>query len=146
VRPDKLTLAGLQATLRLYRDPQSLPQRHPVFRMLLAPLHVLEQSAAALERAIRLVLPEIEVTRQPGSSEAGGGSLPTLSFPTWTVRVRHPRLEAALLARNLRQREVPVICRIQDEALVFDCRTLLPGEIDEVARALGEVVRELSGN
>jgi len=146
VRPDKLTLAGLQATLRLYRDPQTLRDRHPVFRMLLAPLQVLEESAATLEHAIRRVLPDVGVVRQPGTSEAGGGSLPTLLFPTWTVCVRHPRLEAALLGQNLRRREVPVICRIQNDALVFDCRTLLPGDIDEIARALGEVVRELSGN
>jgi L-seryl-tRNA(Ser) seleniumtransferase len=144
LRPDKMTLAGLEATLRLYRDPEALARRLPVFRMLSAPVSELESAAAELADAIGQVLPDAQVNRQRDTSEAGGGSLPTISFPTWTVIVRHPTLASMALAAALRQRETPVICRVQDEALVFDCRTLLAGDTDQVAAALAEAARELA--
>jgi L-seryl-tRNA(Ser) seleniumtransferase len=58
LRPDKMTLAGLEATLRLYRDPEALVRRLPVFRMLSAPLAELERAAAELARAIGQAAPE----------------------------------------------------------------------------------------
>jgi len=144
VRPDKMTLAGLEATLRLYRDPEALARRLPVFRMLAASPAELENSAVELADAIRQVLPEAQVTQQPDTSEAGGGSLPMISFPTWIVIVRHPALPSMRLAAAVRQRETPVICRVQEEALVFDCRTLLAGDAEQIAAALAEAVRELA--
>jgi L-seryl-tRNA(Ser) seleniumtransferase len=139
-----MTLAGLEATLRLYRDPEALARRLPVFRMLAASPAELENSAVELADAIRQVLPEAQVTQQPDTSEAGGGSLPMISFPTWIVIVRHPALPSMRLAAAVRQRETPVICRVQEEALVFDCRTLLAGDAEQIAAALAEAVRELA--
>jgi L-seryl-tRNA(Ser) seleniumtransferase len=144
VRPDKMTLAGLEATLRLYRDPLALARRLPVYRMLSASPTELELAAADLTDAIAQALPDVRLSRQPATSEAGGGSLPTISFPTWTVTMRHPTLPSMRVAAALRQLETPVICRVQDEALVFDCRTLLVGDTDQIAAALAEVVRDLS--
>lgn len=142
-RPDKMTLAGLEATLRLYRDPASLAHRHPAFRMLSAPPAALEKTAVLLEHAVSRAVPEADVRSIPDVSEAGGGTLPTLEFPTWTVRIRHPRVSSMRLAAALRQRELPIICRVQEECLVCDCRTLLPGDTEQIAAALAEVVREL---
>ncbi len=144
VRPDKMTLAGLEATLRLYRDPEALARRLPVFRMLAASPAELERTAVELADAIRQVLPGAQVSQQPDTSEAGGGSLPTIAFPTWIVMVRHGAVPSMRLAAAVRQRETPVICRVQDEALVFDCRTLLAGDAEQIAAALAEAVRELA--
>ena len=144
LRPDKMTLAALEATLRLYRDPAALVRRHPVFRMLSVRPALLEKTAVHLEHAVSRALTDADVISIPGVSEAGGGSLPTLSFPTWTVQVRQPEVASMRLAAALRERELPIICRVQDEALVFDCRTLFPGDIEQIASALAEVVRDLS--
>jgi len=143
VRPDKLTLAGLEATLRLFRDPEALCRRHPVLRMLSASRPVLEKVAVQLEHAVSQALPGAEVLSVPDYSEAGGGSLPTVQFPTWTVRVRHPQVESVRLAAALRQLDVPIICRVQDEALVLDCRTLLADDVEQIAAGLAEASREL---
>ena len=78
-------------------------------------------------------------------SEAGGGSLPTRPFPTWVVVVRLAKLPAATLAAELRQRDVPIICRVHDEALLFDVRTLEPDEAQQISGALAEVVLENRG-
>ena len=144
-RPDKLALAGLEATLRLYRDPDTLCRRLPVWRMLSASRPTLEKTAVQLEHALSHALAAAEVVSVTDFSEAGGGTLPTLPFPTWTVRVRHPGLASMSIAELLRQRDLPIICRVQDEALVFDCRTLFPGDPEQIAGALAEVTRELLG-
>jgi L-seryl-tRNA(Ser) seleniumtransferase len=91
-------------------------------------------------------LPEVTVRCAADESYAGGGSLPTIPFPTWVVCVRHPELSADQLAGALRQRELPIICRVHDEALVFDCRTLSSEDADLIPAALAEVVRELGTN
>ena len=144
-RVDKMTLAGMEATLRLYRDPDSLHRRLPIYRMLATTPAKLEEMARTIGQQISQHLPEVTVRCAADESYAGGGSLPTIPFPTWVVCVRHPELSADQLAAALRQRELPVICRVHDEALVFDCRTLSSEDADLIPAALAEVVRELSG-
>jgi len=142
-RPGKLTFAALEATLRLYRDPESLVRRLPIFQMLAAHAGTLENAARHLADRIRQSLAEATVTCAPDHSEAGGGSLPTVPFPTWTVRVRHPSLHVQALAGALRRRDLPIVCRIHEDALVFDLRTLRADDAEQIAAALREVTREL---
>jgi L-seryl-tRNA(Ser) seleniumtransferase len=138
-----MTLAGLEATLRLYRDPEALTRAVPVYRMLTAPLEQLEGIAGRLARQIGDQVPDAEVGCEPDESYAGGGTLPTVPFSTWVVRVRHTGLDSGRIAAALRQRDVPIICRVRDESLIFDCRTLLREDEDQVAAALADTVREL---
>jgi L-seryl-tRNA(Ser) seleniumtransferase len=145
-RPDKLTLAALEATLRLYRDPQALHENIPALRMLLAGDATLRQQADGLAAAIQRQLPGATVESVQDQSQAGGGSLPTVAFPTWAVRVQHPDFTAAVLSDALRGRDVPIVARIKDGALLFDCRTLVGDDADEIPIALAETVRELADN
>lgn len=141
-RPDKLTLAALEATLRLYRDPESLHRRLPILKMLAAPPEKLEETARRIARQIAEALPQADVRCENDQSYAGGGSLPTLAFPTQIVRVRIPEVASAHLAAALRQRDVPILGRLRDEALIFDCRTLSEDDAEQIAPALAEAVRE----
>ena len=77
---------------------------------------------------------------ETGASEMGGGALPGVELPTALVAIRAGHLPAAEIARRLRCREVPVISRLQDDQVVLDVRTLLPGEEDVVAAAVKEVL------
>jgi len=142
-RPDKMTLAGLEATLRLYRDPEALVRRLPVYRMLSTPAGHLESLANRLAQRIAAQAPTTEVECEPDESFAGGGTLPTVAFPTWVVRLRHAEFDTGQVAAALRQRDLPIICRVHDEALVFDCRTLSEDDPDRIAAALAEILREL---
>lgn len=135
VRPDKMTLAALEATLRLYRDPQTLRERLPTARMLLARPETLRSTAESLARALS-GLARADVEPRADSSFAGGGSLPTLELPTWTVTLRVRDVPAERLAAALRLGEVPVICRVQRESLVLDCRTIQPDDIEQIAASL----------
>ena len=142
-RPGKLTLAGLEATLRLYRDPAIVVRRIPAYRMLSQSQADLEQVAKRLAQSIAEAVAEAEITGKMDFSEAGGGSLATQPFPTWVVVVRLQNKPADTMASALRQRGLPIICRIHDDALVFDPRTLTAEDVEQIPAALAEAVREI---
>jgi L-seryl-tRNA(Ser) seleniumtransferase len=142
-RPDKLTLAALEATLRLYRDPDALAAKLPVLRMLLSAPQKLEAVARRLAADLQRHVPEASVDCRADRSYAGGGSLPTLAFDTWVVRLRHPRHAAEKLAAGLRAREVPVVCRLNEAAVVFDTRTLRDDDVEAIPPGLADALREL---
>jgi L-seryl-tRNA(Ser) seleniumtransferase len=144
LRPDKMTLAALEATLRLHRDPAALARRLPVYRMLTATAEQLERRAEKLAESLRAGLPELRIAVAADQSYAGGGTLPAVALPTWVVRVKHPALASEALAAALRRRETPVICRLHDGALVLDVRTLRDEEAEELLAAIVDSIRESS--
>jgi L-seryl-tRNA(Ser) seleniumtransferase len=136
MRPDKMTLALLEATLRVYLDPDRVDHQLPVLRMIRATQAELRPAADRL--AARLgeagIAADVEVFEDV--SEIGGGSLSNQHMPTWCVGVRPREWSAQDAARALRMGEPSVFARVKDDRLAFDVRTLLPGEIAEVADAL----------
>ena len=130
LRIDKITIAALTAVLSLYLDPDSLPQRLPVLRLLTRPL---DDVRAAAERIAPRVATAVEavasVTVISCSSEIGSGALPTQEIPSAGLALRPASGRAsgrALtgIAAAFRQLPVPVIGRIQDDAFVLDLRCL----------------------
>ncbi len=143
-RPGKLTLAGLEATLRLYRDPAVAVRRIPVYRMLARTLEELERAAHQLAQRLSEVVSQATVFVEADWSEAGGGSLPDRPFPTWIAGLRPDGLAAQAIADALRRRDLPIICRLREDALIFDPRTLEPDELEQIPGAVAEVMRELA--
>jgi len=146
VRPDKLALAALEATLRLYRDPATVVRRVPVLRALARSERELHAAAERICARFREVLPQAEARVMADHSEAGGGSLAAVPFPTWVVEARLTGVPAEAAAAALRRRDVPVVCRIRDERLVFDPRTLDEDEAEQIVAALADVARELTSS
>ncbi|MCO5166176.1 MAG: L-seryl-tRNA(Sec) selenium transferase [Planctomycetes bacterium] len=143
LRPDKLTLAALEATLVASRDPARAAQELPALGMIAAPLEALEARAHAIARALVSALPSLVVAVVEGASKVGGGSYAVEALPTRLVAVAPPagwRLE--VVARRLRERDPAVFARLHDDRLVLDPRTLLgPDEDREVVEALVDVLR-----
>jgi L-seryl-tRNA(Ser) seleniumtransferase len=137
VRADKFTLAALEATLALYRDPETARREIPVLRMLTVDSHDLRRRAEALARAL-----PAGMQAQPleGASEVGGGSFPGATLRTWLVRLAPAGISADELAARLRGAEPPVIARIEADHVVLDPRTILPGEEEAVIRAAGTAI------
>jgi L-seryl-tRNA(Ser) seleniumtransferase len=75
-----------------------------------------------------------------GFSAVGGGALPEVQLPTTLVAVRPHERTVAALEEALRQRSLPVLARIQDNALLLDVRTLRAGEMAELTLALAEAL------
>ena len=128
LRLDKLSLAALEATLALYREPERARAAIPVLAMLAA------DEAALADRARRLaegIGAAAEIVTS--SAKVGGGALPLLELPGPVVAVAGP---PDALAARLRAADPPVVGRIQDGRLLLDPRTLAEDEIEPVARAV----------
>jgi L-seryl-tRNA(Ser) seleniumtransferase len=136
LRPDKSCLMVLERTLALFRDPDRLARQHPLYRMLAMEEPDLRKRAESLARAIGQTAPSLQARPEKGSGYLGSGSLPDEALPGWVVRLSGD-LPADQLATRLRMDPARVFCRIDSQAVVLDVRTLLDGEAEIVAAALG---------
>jgi L-seryl-tRNA(Ser) seleniumtransferase len=142
-RCGKLTLAALEATLKLFLAPDTLTERHPIYRMLsLAPEELgrrAKKMAAAVRKALPVACAAVDV--EDGASEVGSGAVPVETLPTKVVAVRPTALSAEELARRLRHAAPPVFVRLHSDAVLLDLRTIQPSEEGLVVRALAEILR-----
>jgi L-seryl-tRNA(Ser) seleniumtransferase len=129
VRIDKLSLAALEATLALYRDPARALREVPVLRMLT------EDPAPRAARLAELCGGEVV----EATARVGGGALPLTELPGPVVAVGGvggDRIAPDVLAARLRAGDPPLVGRIQDGRLLLDPRTLADDEVEPAARAV----------
>ena len=121
LRVDKLTIAALQATLLLYRDPVQAVGAIPVLAMLSAPIPAVRSRADRLAAALR----EADIPAAVIDSEAsiGGGAFPTARIPSCSVAIEG---DAARLEAAARAATTPIVGRIADGRFLLDMRTVLP--------------------
>jgi len=135
LRVDKGTLAALEATLRLYREPDRALAEVPTLRMLATDAGELGARADAL--AARLSSAGVDCRVVDSVGAVGGGTFPEVELPSRAVELRGPSVDG--LARALRAGDPPVVGRVLDDALLLDVRTVLPGQEDDLARRVREV-------
>lgn len=130
LRVDKLRLAAIEATLKLYRHPDRLAQRLPTLRLLARGATEIEAVARRLAPALQAGLGERYVVEVVGcTSQVGSGALPVDALPSAGVAIRPARAKGegralAALVAALRALPTPVIGRVAEQALVLDCRCL----------------------
>jgi L-seryl-tRNA(Ser) seleniumtransferase len=122
-RLDKMTLAALEATLRLYLNESRALQEIPVLALLSLPLTELRARAEALAGSIQAAS-GLKATAREDAAYIGGGSLPDQTMPTWVVEVEADGVSEADLARRLRTGEPAVMGRLQGGKLLLDVRTV----------------------
>ena len=133
LRVDKTTLAGLEATLRLYRQPERAIEEIPTLRMLAAPSGALMDRAEGLAARLESGGLRGEVVEVRGA--VGGGTYPGVELPSWAVAPVWG-CSAQEAADRLRGGTPPVVGRIVDDRLLLDVRTVLPGAEDALVRRL----------
>ncbi len=127
LRVDKIRLAALEATLKLYRDPDRLAARLPTLRLLARKAAEMEAMANRFLPLLAMRFgPRVAVTARACRSQIGSGALPTETLESFAIALRPEGGGHALdaLARALRAVPVPIIGRIEDGALVLDLRCL----------------------
>jgi L-seryl-tRNA(Ser) seleniumtransferase len=130
LRVDKVRLAALEATLKLYRDPDRLAQRLPTLRLLARPKADIEALAHRLQAAVAVaVSDDFTIKLVDCSSQIGSGALPLETLPSAGLAIRPTAKRAAgqaltALAASLRALPIPVIGRIEDQSLILDLRCL----------------------
>jgi L-seryl-tRNA(Ser) seleniumtransferase len=133
VRPSKLTLAGLEASLELYRDGRAA--EIPALAMLSAPEPTLKARALALRDACAKSSPRISFEAVRVKSAVGGGALPLAEPWSWAVAAVDATRSPDQLDAVLRGATPPVVARIADDRLLLDVRTLSDDDVEAVARA-----------
>jgi L-seryl-tRNA(Ser) seleniumtransferase len=129
LRLDKLTLAALEATLRLHQA--GAIDRIPTLRMLAQPVAVLRSRA---ERLVELIKPYGRI--ESSEAAAGGGTLPAQPIPSFSVALAAPAVSADMLAARLRAETPPVIARIAQDMVRLDLLTVAEPDLPELAAAV----------
>ncbi len=141
MRPDKLTLLALEATLEIYRDGTASAEI-PIVKHLTESDDVVQGRATRLVERCRAALgASARVDLCESVVKAGGGSMPLQEFRSWAAVVRIDGAQPTAIEEALRGADPAVIARISDDALWLDARTLEEDEIELVARALEGVGR-----
>lgn len=139
LRVDKMTLAALEATLKLYLDEKEALEHIPTLHMISLSKERLVGKADVFKT--RLSDLDFKITIAEDRAEVGGGSYPASYLDSVVVKLEHPRLSATDIERRLLEVEIPIITRIKDNELIFDMRTLRTREFDLVKQALIEVAK-----
>jgi L-seryl-tRNA(Ser) seleniumtransferase len=137
LRVDKLTYAGLEATMRSYlsgRATEEIPA--------LAALYMTEETIARRARAfVRRArsIGALSLKLMDGHSVVGGGSAPESHLPTMLIGITSPLMGADEIEKRLRRNCPPVIVRIVEDQIVLDLRTVTPGDEEDLMEALRSV-------
>ncbi len=143
LRVDKLTLAALEATLRLMRDPENARTQIPLWRMLSATIEDLERRADRIAQALRSI--GISAETIASTAYLGGGSLPDQALPSLAVRLdppypTNPPDSESRFAEALRQATTPIITRISQGRILLDLRSLPEHSDEELVASMMSVI------
>ena len=140
VRVGKLTLSALEATLKLYLDPQWAKDQIPVLRVIFTPVEKLRRRAKRLARLIEKEELPVNVNVIDCESQIGGGTTAGRNLPSYGVAISGVQ-GASRIAHQLRSGEPRIFTIMRDEAVIFDVRTLARGEEKLIVKRLAEILR-----
>ncbi|RJQ23153.1 MAG: L-seryl-tRNA(Sec) selenium transferase [Nitrospiraceae bacterium] len=137
MRIDKMTLASLEATFMQYLDEEKALREIPALRMMTEPVEIIRKRAKKIYALLKKDISGAAQTEVvPDQSQAGGGSLPEINFPTFAVSVKPDNISVNELEKRLRLGDIPVIARIKGNALLIDARTVQDGEVKDLVRCV----------
>ena len=134
VRPDKMTLAALSATLAAWKTGRW--RDFPVYRAAGQALALLAERGEKIRRAVRRRAPAVSLALVEATALFGGGTSPEKPFPSRALAVSLESLGAEDIAARLREAEPPVVARIEEGRVLLDLRSIAPAEDEDVAKAL----------
>jgi L-seryl-tRNA(Ser) seleniumtransferase len=143
LRIDKLTLAALESTLRLYRDEEKAVRTIPTLQMIMLPLKEVQKRAQHLAQALTDIGDKrLQVQLIERSSKTGGGALPLIELPSLCVAVQIKDMSTNALEKAMRSNNPPVIGRIEDDLFVMDPRTIQQDELSIIETAFVNLTRK----
>ncbi len=143
MRIDKMTLAGLEATLKLYRDPQRAVTEIPTLRLILETIDEIKKRARKIARKIQKAAHDsTKILLLESRSKTGGGALPLLDLPTVCIGLKVQGVTASRIEQAMRCADPPVIGRIENDIYMLDARTVLPDQIETLANTVTRVINE----
>src|SRR3712207_3646785 len=145
LRVDKMTIATLEASLRLYLDEERAIREIPTLRMLSYTREELEEKANKLLDIINSRLGEIDgldVWVEVCKGQVGGGSMPTEELVSYAIAVKSSKIGVSYIEEALRLSESHIIARVYDDKYILDVRTIFEDQFEKIA---GELYSVLGG-
>lgn len=140
LRVDKMTIATLEATLKLYLDEKKALEEIPTLHMISISLEKLKEKAKQFQEKIVHLNFDVEIIED--KAEVGGGSYPASYLESIAVKLTHTKLKATEIENMLlHDVDIPVITRIKDNSIILDMRTLRTKEFDVVANNLEKITK-----
>jgi L-seryl-tRNA(Ser) seleniumtransferase len=141
LRIDKFTIAALEATLNAY-DAGTARDTVPTLRLLTEPLAAVQARARRVLRGLGAdTATRLAARVTQGTSQVGGGALPTVELPTAALALGATDAAARALDAALRVGDPPVLGRLVDDRLFLDCRTVLPAQVPALVKAVVAAAR-----
>ncbi|WP_035288206.1 L-seryl-tRNA(Sec) selenium transferase [Clostridium sp. KNHs214] len=135
LRIDKMTLAALEATLRLYLDENEAIDKIPTLNMLLSPKEIVKKKAESLKRRLRNKVNNFKFTLDSDYSMVGGGSMPVERIETYVIKVSSEVFTPEEIEHKLRMNKIPIVVRVYNNEVIMDLRTIFPRDFDSIIEA-----------
>ncbi|MDW7675040.1 MAG: L-seryl-tRNA(Sec) selenium transferase [Bacillota bacterium] len=141
LRIDKFTVAALEATLREYLDLSAIDNIPTIKMLTTSKDEIAQRSQKIAKRLEELVGSAAIIKLEAGSSMVGGGALPTTELSTLLITIRPINRSCQQIAKQLRQGQIKVVARVQDQQLVIDMRTVFERQEEQLLEKLVQVVK-----
>ncbi len=142
LRIDKLTLAGLEATIRLYRDESLAIREIPTLRMLTMQFTEIEKKAEELANILGQIKTERLAIKPVGrTSRAGGGALCSQELPSICIGISVSGISASRIEKAMRLNNPPIIGTIENDLFLMDVRTINDDEFRIIENALSKILK-----
>ena len=143
LRVGKLTIAALEATLRLYLNETELTEKLPMLQRYTRSVPELREVAEKLVNHLRQIFGNaIHVAIEDSAAQIGSGSLPVDTLPSLAINLHAPQISAETLAAYFRSQPIPVIGRVRDERFRLDVRTVFEREFEWIVEAAKRVMEK----
>ena len=136
LRVDKMKIAALEATLRMYLDEEEAIRNIPTLKMITCSLKELDKKAGILLNKIKELNIDADIQKEKNVSQVGGGSMPLEKLDTYTVTIKPNKFSVSYLEKRLRKSDAHIIGRINEDKYILDVRTIEENEFDLIVKEL----------
>ena len=136
LRVDKMKIAALEATLRMYLDEKEAIRNIPTLKMITCSLKELDEKAGILLNKIQELNIDADIQKEKNVSQVGGGSMPLEKLDTYTVTIKPNKFSVSYLEKRLRKSDAHIIGRINEDKYILDVRTIEENEFDLIVKEL----------
>lgn len=142
LRVDKMTLAALEETLKLYYNFEEAVEKIPTLKLITENVETVKARAEKLKSQIK-AQKGIEFEIIESKAKVGGGAYPLSNFNSYALAVDTGDLSTEKFVYKLRQLKTPIISRIQNEKAIFDLKTVSDQQLDKLANSINNLLAEV---
>lgn len=139
LRVDKVTIAALEATLRMYLDEEKAIKNIPTLKMITYSLEELDKKSDILLNKIKNLNIDANIKKEKNVSQVGGGSMPLEKIDTYVIAIKPNNFSVDYLEKRLRNSNSHIIGRINEDKYILDVRTIEENEFDFIIEELNQI-------